>query len=135
MPIRGRAMAQAISLRPFTTETRIRARVSSCVICGGQSGTWTGFSVISSFFSLSVSIHRGCTYLGLIWGMNNRTVGGRSSDTVSPHRDERQQWVFGVVKFRNTGSPRFSDTHHSDGVLRGFQGIHLADRYILTRLE
>jgi hypothetical protein len=38
----GRAMAQAVSRRPLTTEARVRSRVSR-VICGGQSGTWTGF--------------------------------------------------------------------------------------------
>jgi hypothetical protein len=40
----GRAMAQAVSRRPPTAETRVRSRVSPCGICGGQSGTGTGFS-------------------------------------------------------------------------------------------
>jgi len=46
----GRAMAQAVSRRPLTAEARVRARVSPCGICGGQSGTGTGFSPSSSVF-------------------------------------------------------------------------------------
>jgi hypothetical protein len=42
----GRAMAQAVSRRPPTAE----ARVSPCGICGGQSGTGTGFSPSTSVF-------------------------------------------------------------------------------------
>jgi hypothetical protein len=38
----GRAMAQAVSRRPLTTEAR------PCGICGGQSGTGTGFSPSTS---------------------------------------------------------------------------------------
>jgi hypothetical protein len=41
---KGRAMAQAVSRRPLTAEARVRSRVSPCGICGGQSGTGTGFS-------------------------------------------------------------------------------------------
>jgi hypothetical protein len=40
----GRAMAQAVSRRPSTAEARVRSRVSPCGVCGGQSGTGTGFS-------------------------------------------------------------------------------------------
>jgi hypothetical protein len=39
-------MCQAVSRRPLTAE----ARVSPCGICGGQSGTGTGFSLIISGF-------------------------------------------------------------------------------------
>ena len=39
----GRAMAQAVSRQPLTAEARVRSRVSPCGICGGQSGTGTGF--------------------------------------------------------------------------------------------
>jgi hypothetical protein len=46
----GRAMAQAVSLRPLTAEARVRSRVSPCGICGGQSGTGTGFSSSTSIF-------------------------------------------------------------------------------------
>jgi hypothetical protein len=47
----GRAMAQVVSCRPLTAEARVRARVNPCGICGGQSGTETGFS--PSFFLFS----------------------------------------------------------------------------------
>jgi hypothetical protein len=47
---KGRAMAQAVSRRSPAAETRVRSRVSLCGICGGQSGTGTGFSPSSSVF-------------------------------------------------------------------------------------
>jgi hypothetical protein len=46
----GRAMAQAVSRRPPTAEVRVGSQVSPCGICGGQSGTGTGFSTSSSVF-------------------------------------------------------------------------------------
>jgi hypothetical protein len=46
----GRAMAQVVSRRPLTVEARVCTRVNPCGICGGQSGTGTGFSPSSSVF-------------------------------------------------------------------------------------
>jgi hypothetical protein len=46
----GRAMTQVVSRLPLTAEARFRARVNPCGICGGQSGTGTGFSPSSSVF-------------------------------------------------------------------------------------
>jgi hypothetical protein len=51
----GRAMAEAVSSWPLTAEARIRARVSPCDICGGQSGTGTGFS--PSYSALPCQYH------------------------------------------------------------------------------
>jgi hypothetical protein len=39
----GRATAQAVSRRLPTAAPRIRAKVTSCGICGGQSGTGASF--------------------------------------------------------------------------------------------
>jgi hypothetical protein len=38
------------SHRPLTSEDQVHAQVGLCGICGGQSGTETGFSLNSSFF-------------------------------------------------------------------------------------
>jgi hypothetical protein len=46
----GRAMAQAVSLRPPTAEAQVRSWVSPCGICDGQSCTGTGFSPSTSVF-------------------------------------------------------------------------------------
>jgi hypothetical protein len=46
----GRAMAQAVSRQPPTAEARVRSRINRCDICGGQSGSGTGFSPSSSVF-------------------------------------------------------------------------------------
>jgi hypothetical protein len=46
----GRAMAQALSRRPLTRDIRVRSRVSTCGICGGQIGNGTRFSTITSVF-------------------------------------------------------------------------------------
>jgi hypothetical protein len=43
-------MAQAVSRRPVTAETRVRSRASACEICGGQSDTETGVSPNTSGF-------------------------------------------------------------------------------------
>jgi hypothetical protein len=63
-------MAQVVSRRPFTAEARVRARVNPRGICGGQSGTETGFSPNSSVFpcqyhsTVAVQTH-------IIWGIRN----------------------------------------------------------------
>jgi hypothetical protein len=46
----GRAVVQAVSRRPPTTEASVRARGAPCGICGGQCGIRTGFSLSFSVF-------------------------------------------------------------------------------------
>jgi hypothetical protein len=54
----GRVMAQVVSRRPFTVEARVRVGANPCGICGGQSGTGTGFFCEFFGFPLSISFHR-----------------------------------------------------------------------------
>jgi hypothetical protein len=73
---------RAVSRWSLTAEARVRARVSPCGICGGQSGTGTGSSQSSSVFpclyhstvALSTPVH----YLR---DEQFASVGGRSSET------------------------------------------------------
>jgi hypothetical protein len=83
-------MAQAVSHRSVTAGALVRARVSPCGICSGQSGTEIGFSPSFSVFP-SQYHSTVAPYSCIIWGMNNRPVGGRSLETVSPHQHEQQQ--------------------------------------------
>jgi hypothetical protein len=79
--LKDRAMAQAVSHGPVMAEALVHARASLCEICGGQSGTGTGFYA-SSWFSLSISFHRSSPYSYFTWGMNNRPVSDRGSETL-----------------------------------------------------
>jgi hypothetical protein len=51
-------MTQAVNRQHLTAEARIRSRTGPCLICGGQSDTWTSFVSSELRFSLSVSFHR-----------------------------------------------------------------------------
>jgi hypothetical protein len=47
-------VAQTVSRRPLTAESRVRIRVSPCGICGGRSGSGTGLSPTSSVFPVNI---------------------------------------------------------------------------------
>jgi hypothetical protein len=85
-------MAWTVNRRPLSSETL----VSPCGICGGEGSTGTGFSPSSSVFPCqyhsTVALHA-----RVICGMNNRPVGGRSSETVSLHRHEQQQMKLYII--------------------------------------
>jgi hypothetical protein len=66
-------MVQVVSRRPLTEVTRVRAWVNPCGICGGQSGTGTGFSASSSVFS--------CQYHSTI-ALQTRIIWGTSCMSV-----------------------------------------------------
>jgi hypothetical protein len=73
-------MAQAVSRRRLTAEARVGAVVSPCGIFDGQRDTQTGF-----YSNPPVSLCQyhstldPCSYI--TWGMNNRSVRGRRSET------------------------------------------------------
>jgi hypothetical protein len=75
-------MAQVVSRRPLIAEALVRSRVSPCGICGGQSGTGTGFSPSSLVLPLC-GIPPWLSTLLYNLGMNKRPVGGHSSETQS----------------------------------------------------
>jgi hypothetical protein len=71
----------------LTAQARLRVRVSPCGICGGHSSTGTGFP--PSYFSLTCQYHSIVALHAhyIIWGMNNRPIGGRSWETASHTSD------------------------------------------------
>jgi hypothetical protein len=66
----GHAIAQAVSHRPVAAEARSHVRVSPCGICGGQSGTGTGFEICFLLFIIPQWVSTVILVYHL--GMNNR---------------------------------------------------------------
>jgi hypothetical protein len=80
MKITQDAIVQAVCRRHLTAESRVRARVNPCWICGGQSGTRTGSSPSSSDSPVNI-IPPSFSILIYHLGMNNMSVSGSSSET------------------------------------------------------
>jgi hypothetical protein len=78
----GRAIAQAVSRRLATAAARVRARVRSCGICGGQSGTGAGFLWVLRF-PLPFSFHR--LFLTHHLSSGAGTIGQLVADVSSGH--------------------------------------------------
>jgi hypothetical protein len=75
----GRVMDQAVSHWTLTMEARVHDRFNPCQIYGGQSGTGTVF--FPEFFGFSLPYYSTrAPYSCIIWEMNNRLVGGHSSE-------------------------------------------------------
>jgi hypothetical protein len=75
-------MAQAVSQRLLTAESRVRAHSSSCGVCGGRIALGQVFLEFFGFI-LSISFHRSSSYSCIMLRMNNRSVVVRSSETKS----------------------------------------------------
>jgi hypothetical protein len=83
----GRAIAQEVSRWFQTAAARVRVRVWSCGICGGQCGGGAGFLRVLRF-SLPTFIPPvdPQSPSSIIWGWYNRPVAAaKQVDTVSPH--------------------------------------------------
>jgi hypothetical protein len=69
----GRAIAQAVSRWLPTAAGRVRARVWSCGICGGQSGAGAGFLRVLRFpLPIFIPPIAPQSPLSIIWGLYNR---------------------------------------------------------------
>jgi hypothetical protein len=81
-----RAIAQAVSRRLPTAATRVRARVRSCGICGGQTGTGAGFLRVLQF-PLPIRIPPVAPHSSssIIWGWYNGPNSGRSTMWIQSH--------------------------------------------------
>jgi hypothetical protein len=83
----GRSIAQAVSRWLPTAAARVRARVWSCGICGGQSDAGAGFlRVLQIPLPMFIPPIAPQSPSSIIWGLYNRPeVAAVSRDLVPPH--------------------------------------------------
>jgi hypothetical protein len=92
----GRAIAQTVSRRLPTVVAQVRARVRSCGICGGQSGSGAGFPKVLRF-PLPICIPPIAPQSSsIIWGWYNRPNSGRSTKWTQSHPMRKKKYMIRV---------------------------------------
>jgi hypothetical protein len=82
----GRAIAQAVSRRLLTAGARVRARVRSCWICGGQSDGGADFlRVLRLPLPIDIPLIAPQSPSSITWCWYNRPNGGRSTKWTQSH--------------------------------------------------
>jgi hypothetical protein len=82
----GRAIAQAVSRWLPTVAARVRDRIMSCGICGGQSGTGAGFlRVLWSPLPIRIPPIAPQSSSSIIRGWYNRLISGQRSKWTQSH--------------------------------------------------
>jgi hypothetical protein len=102
----GRAIALAVSRRLPTSMARVRARVRSSRICGGQRDTGAGFLRVLRF-TLPILIPPTIPHSSIIRGWYNRPNSGRS--TRWTHSDPmRKKYLYALELYSLTEVQQFS---------------------------
>jgi hypothetical protein len=84
-PLRGRAIAQAVSRWLPTAAARVQTRVYSCEICDGQSGAGAGFLRVLRFpLPIFIPPISPQTPSPIIRGWYNGSVSGRTTQSPTP---------------------------------------------------
>jgi hypothetical protein len=86
----GRATAQVLSRWLPTKKARVRSRVTSCEICGGQSGTGAGF-LRTLELSLPILIPPAALHSSIVKGWYSRAATGRRTKWAQSHSTPRNK--------------------------------------------
>jgi hypothetical protein len=89
-PMENRTTAEAVNRRLPTAAAWARSQVSSCEICGRQSGTGAGFLRVPRFslpaLTAPTAPHSSSS---IIWDWYNRPNSGRSANRTQSHSTQR----------------------------------------------